>query len=207
MEMNINSMIARWSLTGVALLGLVCAGIATARAQDTQSMPKAQVQEESCAQVNWSPRLLAQYPRIAEGCQEVVMANGTNWARFNGTMVSLNSNGSVTTTVNNRQGRSIGTLRLKPSANQKVLIDGRNYAFSELSPGQDLNLYIAEDTYAVATEPGVQMNQEAQIMPKPEEVAMAELPRTAGPLPWVVLAGTVLLFSAFVLALRRRLWS
>lgn len=208
MTVNINSMNANWFRSGALVLGLVFAGAATAQAQDTQSMPNPQVQPETCSQVNWSPRLLSQYPRIADGCQEIVTINGTNWARFEGTLVSVNSNGSVTSTVKNRDGRQLGVLRLKPAAGQMALIDGRNVPFSALSPGQNLNLYVAEGAYAVATEPGVATSDEAQILPPPDEVAAttAELPHTAGPLPWVALAGAVLLVGASGLALRRWLW-
>ncbi len=205
--MNINSMNANCFRSGVIFLGLVFAGVTTAQAQGTQSMPTPDVQAVSCAKVNWSPTLLAQYPRIADGCQEVITVNGKKWARFEGTLVSVKSNGSVTSTVKDRQGRSMGMLNLKPAPGQTVLIDGQNYTFQELNPGQNLNLYIAEGDYAVATEPGAAKNDEAQIIAKPDDVAQTELPKTAGPLPWVALGGAVFLFSAFGLALGRRFWS
>jgi hypothetical protein len=74
--------------------------------------------------------------------------------------------------------------------------------------GQQLNLYMTEGRFAVATEPGALPERTARILPvasvpapvaatQPATVAMAQpamepqavLPDTAGPLPWLAVTG------------------
>ncbi len=192
----------------VALVGLLWVGTASAQ---SQSMPNSTVNHQSCADVNWSPQLLSVYPRIPEACQEVLTMDGKKWARFNGKLVSWNSNGSVTTAVMNRDGRVMGRLTLKPTPGQKVIIDGKEQAFSQLHTGAIMNLYIPEETFAVATEPGEAESEMADIETYPgEDTDVAanqpeELPATAGPLPWVLTAGIGLLVLGCGFLLGRRL--
>lgn len=192
----------------LALAGLLCG--ATALAQGTaQNLPQPQVSTESCAQVQWSPQLQARYPRIADACQEVIAVNGENWARIEGRLIRVNTNGSVTSVVLDRQGRPMGRLTLKPAAGQKVLLDGAERSFDDLQTGAVLNMYIPERMYAVATEPSAPASEMAEIEPassEQTEVAQmpAELPHTAGPLPWVLLAGGGLVLVGLGLSLRRR---
>lgn len=120
----------------------------------------------------------------------------------------------------------MGQLTLMPAPDQRVLIDGRRVRFSELERGQQLSLYVSEGRFAIATEPGAPVSQEALIMPaepapialaQPAMVAQAEpaslpqaemeatrLPDTAGPLPWLAATGLLSLLGGVSLTLRRR---
>ncbi len=184
----------------LALGGLLWGGTAMA-----QGIPTPQVSSETCAQVNWAPELLAQHPRIPEACQEVVLVNGENWARIEGRLIAVNPNGSVTAMVIDPQGRNMGRLTLKPTPGQKVILDGREVPFNQLETGAVVHLYIPEHMYAVATEPVAGPSEMATVETAAEpEVATQELPATAGPLPWVLFAGGVMLAIGLVLALSRR---
>lgn len=194
----------------LTLVGLLYAGAAAAQSQgsNASNMPQPQVSPETCAEVNWAPQLLQQYPRIPEACQEVISVNGQNWARFEGKLINVNGNGSVTSMVVDRTGKGMARMVMKPAPNQKVLLDGREYTFNQLQTGAILNLYIPEHMYEVATEPTASESEMAEIEPAPsEEVAQTQetLPATAGPLPWVLLAGGGLLLVGLGLTLRRRL--
>ena len=147
------------------LIGLVCASAAGAQQRlDTANLAEPSVQAASCAEVAWESTLLERYPTIGEGCQEVVIAEGRRWARFEADLVQNNRDGSVTLDFKNRQGESIDELRLMPSPGQRVSIQGQTYRFSELTPGQELNLYVPEGIFAVASEPGAPAEQLAQIV-------------------------------------------
>jgi hypothetical protein len=207
-----------------ALIGAACVSTASAQQQplDTQSLPASRVQAASCAEVAWEKDLLALYPRIAEGCQEVVVSDDVKWARFEADYIQRNRDGSVTLDFKNRQGRSLEELTLTFAAEQRVLIDGRPYPFSDLTRGQRVSLYVPEGTFAVAVEPGAPPEQLAQIVRDPIRVAQADpapqlaqadrtpaqveprLPSTAGPLPLLLLAGLVSALVGLGLTVRRR---
>jgi hypothetical protein len=196
-----------------ALIGVVCAGAVGAQQAPAggANLPDPRVQAASCEAVAWDRELLARYPRMAEGCQEVVASEGAKWARFEADFVQNNRDGSVTLNFKDRQGRSMERLTMLPAPEQRVLIAGRNYRFSELTRGQALNLYVPEGIFALACAPGAPPQQLAKIVPESTVVAevppaqpaqpvggslLAQvdraqragaqvLPRTAGPLPLV----------------------
>jgi hypothetical protein len=183
------------------------------------------VQAASCAEVAWDRQLLAQYPRLAEGCQEVIVVNGQKWARFAADLLRTNRDGSVTLDFNDRQGRSMQELTLMPGPDQTVEIAGRDYPFSDLERGQELNLYVPEGVYAIGLVPGAAPERLARIVREPIQVAQAQpapaaatqlaqaeppartpdrLPSTAGSLPLLALGGLVSLLAGMGLAIRRR---
>jgi hypothetical protein len=206
-----------------ALLGVLCVSTVSAQQPlNPQNLPATRVQTQSCAEVNWAKDMLAQYPRIAEGCQEVVTSGGRKWARFEADLVRNNPDGTVTLNFKNRQGRSMENLTLMPVPGQRVSIGDRKYRFTELNAGQTVSVYVPEGMFAVASEPGAPPEQLAQIVtePEPERVAQAEaapaaqasrmpqrLPSTAGPLPLVALAGLLSALAGLGLRLRRRFFT
>lgn len=193
----------------IAIIGLVHSGTAFGQTQagSSQNIPKPQVSQESCSEVQWAPQILQQYPRIGDACQEVVAVNGENWARIEGRLISENPNGSITAMVLDSKGKGIGRITLKPAPGQKVILEGREVPFTQLQTGAILHMYIPEHMYVVATEPGEPEAEMSQIEEEPtEDVAQSEaqLPDTAGPLPWLLLAGCGIVLIGLALTLRRR---
>lgn len=223
--MRTKTVSARGPHAAITLIGLICAGTAGAQqeALDTRDLPDPQVQRGSCAEVVWERELLAQYPRLAEGCQEVVIVNDQKWARFEAEFVQASRDGLVTLDFNDRQGRSMEQLTLQLPADQNIELDGRDYSLSELDRGQELNLYVPEGIFAFALEPGAPAERLASIVAEPIAVAQAEpvpapqqrqvvaqrtpdrLPATAGPLPFVALGGLLSLLAGLGLTVTRRL--
>ena len=138
----------------VALICLACASTVSAQQIETQVTDNPQIRKASCAEVAWQKELLLQYPMITEACQEVVISDGEKWARFTGEFVERHDDGSIRTTIDDRHGKSLGQFNLMPAPDQRVLIDGQRVRFSQLKPGQELNFYVPESRYALATEPG-----------------------------------------------------
>lgn len=108
-----------------AAVALAClGGTAAASAQqiDTEVTDNPRISRASCAEVVWEKELLARYPRIADACQEVVVSEGDKWPRFTGEFLRIDRDGSVQTTIDDRQGRTLGELALMPAPKRRVLI-------------------------------------------------------------------------------------
>ena len=214
---------------GAALICLICAGTASAQQQELDArsnLTTAGAQTASCEEVEWARDLLALYPRIAEGCQEVELVDDMKWARFDADFVRSDSrDGTVTLNFKNRQGSPMGDLILRPGIEQRAYIDGRRVPLSGLRRGQQLNLYIPEGMFAASVEPGAPTEQLAQIVSEPTRPAPANstpapllaqadppparttaerLPATAGPLPLLLLAGLLSLLGGVGMSIRRR---
>jgi hypothetical protein len=223
-----------FSIPVAVAVALACASTAGAQQAEPKTFAKPAVDAASCADVVWQKEILAQYPNIAAACQEVVVSNDARFARFSGELVQVNRDGSVRFEFEDREGHSIGKpTTLQPAPTQRVLIEGRRYKFSELVPGQKLNIYVPEAGLAVATELGVPpasmarmvfdesdapanapgepvrlaeaAPQPAQATPQPAEAQPERLPDTAGWSPLLAFAGVLALGGGIALTARRRL--
>jgi hypothetical protein len=210
------------------LIGVICGGAAGAQqaSDGGDNLPRPRTQAATCDEVNWEKDLLERYPRIGDGCQEVVISEGRKWARFEAEFIGAHDDGRVTLDFKDRNGRSIEAITLLPASAQRARLDGRSYELGQLTRGQELNLYLPEGIFAVATEPGASPEQLAQIVVTPVQLraqvaqeptgpllAQANppqgrtpqaLPNTAGPLPLFALAGLISLLGGLGLTIRRR---
>ena len=147
------------------LIGLVCVSAASAQQRPgTANLVQLSGLAASCADVAWESKLLDWYPTIGEACQGVIVSGGRKWASFEADLVRNNSDGSVTLDVKDREGRSMDEVVLMPPPGQRVFINGRTYRFSDLTRGQELNVYIPEGIFAVASELGAPTEQLARIV-------------------------------------------
>lgn len=209
--------------TPIAMLlvaGLIgSSNIAAQETQDRSDMPRPSEDASSCQDVEWNTDLLNRHPWASGSCHEVIVVDGQEWARFEAEFEGMNRDGTFDVDFLNRQGRSQGVVTLKPGTNQTVLLDNREYQFSELPNDQKLNLYVPEGAYAFAVEPGVERDELVEVVEdeepaaEPERLAQAEtrserrattLPATAGPLPLFALGGMIALLSGLGMTMRRR---
>lgn len=207
----------------IALLLAGLVGSGTLAAQDSlnrSDLPRPSEDRSSCRDVNWNQALLTRYPWALDSCQEVVMVDGEKWARFEAKFQRMNRNGTFDVDFLNRQGRSLGVVSLKPGTNQTVLLDNREYAFSELRQNQKLNFYVPEGTFGFAVEPGAASNEMVEVVeprapaaepvrlaraePRPARTETATLPATAGPMPLFALSGLLAMLSGLGMTIRRR---
>ncbi len=210
----------------VTALALGCTSAAHAQQADARTLAKPAVDAASCANMRWQEQIRELYPNIAAACQEVVVSNDTRFARFTGELVQANRNGSVKIDFKDRNGDSLGratTLQFAPD--QRAFIEGKYFRFSELVPGQQLNLYVPENSLTVATELGASPESMARIVPddqnapaavpaapvrlaeaaaQPAEAQATRLPDTAGWSPLLALAGVLALGCGLALTARRR---
>lgn len=204
----------------ILLLALACAQASFAQSGGS-TPPTPQLRLLSCGQVEigWNPALVDQYPDIPSACHEVVTSQGVKFARFEADFVRVNGDGSVTSAFVDPRGRQVGRYTLIPGPTQQVLLGGRRYPFSELRPGQRINLYVPEGAYGLASEPvasptyiGEIAQYERLPVEEPVEIARVEpassmptrLPQTAGLTPWITTAGLLSLLVAGGLGAARR---
>ncbi len=223
------SMIPSKTPLALLLAGLfLSTGSFAQQALDTNQLTPPEMHRAECTDVVWNLDLVKQFPRIVDGCREVVIVNGEKWARFEADFVRSNSDGSFTSRFQDTHDRSLGNLTLMPTRDQRVTLDGRKYRFSELRPRQTLNLYIPEGVYGFAAEPTEPSQPYVQVMRyeetpeaavstetqrEPVQLAQLEprqatprdrLPDTAGPLPLIALGAALSLLGGAGLTLRRR---
>lgn len=198
-------------LTGLALSSVAGA----AETLDKANMDDPEVHAASCRAVDWDPQLQAQYPRLAEACHEVIMSGGERWARFESELIRVNHDGSVKSNFRDRNGSTMGAITIMPARDQMVTIEGEEYKFSELQPGQVLNIYVPEGASSFALTPDAPVERHVrviEIQPEPYVAPAAParvastrvLPRTAGPLPLVLIGGLLALLGGLGFTIRRR---
>lgn len=164
----------------------------------------------NCSDVRWSAEALAQYPRIASACREVMERDGKYYVRFEGEVQRVADRGRELT-IDFRDG---DRLTLAPPENLSVTINGRPTAPRDLRPGDELTFYVPQDQLAASFFAGQPQTTPPQVVPiePPREVVAQNqpprqtLPRTASLLPFAAVAGWALLALGAVLALRRRLF-
>lgn len=203
------------------LLSLALASTAVAQ-QETEDFPAERTQTASCDDVDWNSDMVRNHPSLIGACQEVIVVEGQTWARFAAKFVRIEPNGDVIFSVRDDRDRGIHEVTLNPNPGQVAYIDDRPKPFSSLRTTDRISLYVPEGQYGFATQPGVSEDQLATVVvPSGTPVAtttttdtdrtvaqrdtrQSVLPATAGPLPWLALAGLLSMLVALGLTVLRR---
>lgn len=206
------------------LLGLALASSAVAQ---QEPFPGERTSAKSCADVDWNRDMLLNHPSLVDACQEVISVEGENWARFAAKFVRVEPDGNVIFSVRDQRDRSIEEVVLVPNPGQTAYIDDRATPFRNLRTTDSISLYVPEGAYGFATRPGVPREQVARVAAPADSTrsgaaaaadnrsttdrtvarndsTRTQLPTTAGPLPWLVLAGLLSIFAGLGLTLRRQ---
>jgi hypothetical protein len=171
-------------------------------AQETTSTGAVQSTTVTCADLNWSAEVLALNPDIAAMCQTVYEKDGKLYAKTSVEVVRVRGN-----TMTFRPKHTDGTLGDSRSvtldSSWRANIAGRSYRASDLSRGQELNVYLPEDRFALAVvdDDGLDDSDMMDIG------AATEMPTTASPLFLIGLAGGAFLALGGLLSGVRRRFS
>ena len=158
----------------------------------------------TCADITWSPEMLAKHPKIGSACQEVMQRNGVTYVKFDGTVKKVAKGGSEVT-MDMKGGDK---LVLNPDPNRTVNIGGKKTPVKALRPGDTLTFYVPE-TRVVAIETPEAPAEEIPIGPPVvEQMAMTtttyeDLPKTASSWPLAGLLGVLCIGFALVMRTRR----
>ncbi len=162
---------------------------------------KAESATVTCADLNWAAEVLAANPDIAESCQAVFEKAGTLYAKTTVEVVRVRGN-RMTFRPLHTDGTMGDSRSVKLDSAWRAEIGGRSYRASDLMRGQQLNVYIPEDRFAMAIH-DADGPDEADLIVIEEEVV--EMPTTASPLFLIGAAGGALLALGGILTgIRRR---
>jgi LPXTG-motif cell wall-anchored protein len=155
--------------------------------------------EPSCDDIEWSSVVTDEYPSIASACDAVVERDGVLYARIQVELQRVRGN-NLTFKVLNNDGTSGGSYTQNVGNSWRAKIGGQSYRARELSRGQELNVYMPGDRWAIIHEDddGPDM---ADAIPL-EDAPM--LPKTASQLPLIGAAGAGLLLLGVAMTLLRR---
>ena len=155
----------------------------------------------SCADLNWSADALAANPDIGKTCQAVYEKDGRLFAKASIEVVRVRGNRMTFRTLHTDGGK--GESRSIQLDNAwRAEIGGRTYRASDLMRGQQLNVYIPEDRFALAVV-DADGPDEAEMVVIEEEVV--DMPTTASPLFLIGLAGGAFMaLGGLLTGLRRR---
>lgn len=159
----------------------------------------------TCADVNWSAEVLANNPDIAQSCRGVYEKDGKPFAKVTVEVVRVRGNRMTFRPLHNDGGKGDARSITLPS-DFRATIGGRQYRASDLMRGQELNVYIPEDRFALAMhDEEMDAPVEAALIAIEEEEEVA-MPTTASPLFLIGLAGGAFLALGGLLSgVRRRL--
>jgi hypothetical protein len=160
-------------------------------------------QEPSCSDIEWSSTVTSEYPSIADACDAVVERDGKLYARVEVEIQRVRGR-TLTFKIINNDGSSGGSYKQTVDTSWRARIDGRSYRPGDLSRGQQLNVYVPSDRWAVIHEDEAVADGPDMEAAAAPVVAAAVLPETAGTLPLFGLFGAAFLALAAGLGVIRR---
>jgi hypothetical protein len=181
---------------------IVASGMTVALCISGQSAAQA----PTCADIQWNYGVLSEYPDIAETCRGVYEKDGKLYAKATVEVQRIRGN-RITFRPVHTDGTKGESHSVTVPASFRAKIAGREYRASQLVRGQELNVYLPEDRFALAVYDEEAPEEDTELMMVDiEEEEEVEMPTTASPLFLFGLAGGGLLaLGGLFTALRRRL--
>jgi hypothetical protein len=166
--------------------------------------------QASCRDVTFTGPVAREFPDARDACLGVEMREGRPYAHFQARITNVRGNtvGAEFKLPDGTYGRPIS---FTPDADSRVRIAGRSYRWSELSRGQELDVWLPPDRWEIVVPADSESLAAAPTVaafaisePSPA-LAANTLPRTASVLPLVGVLGGLLAALGFVVAgIRRR---
>lgn len=173
----------------------------------------------TCDDIEFNAGAFEAYEFADEACLGMVDRNGGTFAKFTATkVVPPDIKQGVSTYIKFKHNDGTLGPRKKSQLPRsfQTMIDGRPVRLADLDEGQDVNIYIGPEYWVslavveemVEEEIVEEMVEEAVVLAVEEEIIEeeleAELPTTAGPLPWLALFGSMFLLLGGALRLSRK---
>lgn len=173
----------------------------------------------TCADIEFTPAAFEAYEYAEDACLGIVERGGITYAKFTATkVVPPNIQQGVSTYIrfNHNDGSQGPRHKSNLPRNYLVLLDDQPVRLADINEGQEINIYVAPEFWVsnlmveeAIVEEVVEEVVEAAVVEEiveemVEEELAAELPKTAGPLPWLALFGSLFLILGGALRLSRK---
>jgi hypothetical protein len=165
---------------------------------------------QTCSDLVFTGPVAREFPNARNACIGVETREGKQFAHFQARIRSVRGN-TVEAEFKMPDGTYSRPITVTPDSSSRVRIAGQNYRWSELSRGQELDVYLPPDRWelVVPTDPSSQFAAAPAVttlaIAQPAPVVAANtLPRTASALPLVGALGGLLTVLGFAVAAVRR---
>jgi hypothetical protein len=170
----------------------------------------------TCSDIEFTPEAFAAYEFADQACLEMVDRNGATFAKFTATkVVPADISPGVSTFLRFQHADGSEGPRHKSALPRgyQIMLDDKPVRLADINEGQRVNIYVGSEFWvAPEAEVAVAMaevaEEVAEVVEEVEEVVEEEmppvLPKTAGPLPWLALFGSLFLILGGALRLARK---
>jgi hypothetical protein len=159
----------------------------------------------TCADITFSYEVTSKYASVADGCRDVVEVDGERYAKMRVEIMSARGNVG-TFRFMNKDGTYGPLESVTVDDDWRAELGGRSYRMRQLSPGQEMNIYIPGDRWEahVAKDMSGTITVYYAVALVDVSDSGSSLPSTASPLPLIGMLGVGSLFTAFLMRVRRR---
>lgn len=177
----------------------------------------------TCSDIQFTPEAFAAYQFADKACLDMVDRDGNTFAKFTATkIVPADISPGVSTFLRFKHADGTEGPRHKSALPRgyQVMLDNKPVRLADINEGQAVNIYVGSEFWmapeaevAEAVAEVVEMEQEvveeavmaaAVVEEAVEEEMPPVLPKTAGPLPWLALFGSLFLLLGGALRFARR---
>lgn len=185
------------AMSSVAVLLLVASWSQVASAQ------------AGCGDIVFTGDIARQFPNAKNACLDVITKEGQPYAHFAARITRVRGN-TVEAEFKQPDGTYTRPISFTPDPNARIRIAGQSYRYRDLTRGQELDVYLPPDRWALAVpeEEEVFLTARTITLVELEEPSpgLAALPRTGSPLTAIALLGGLLALFGGVARVVRSRW-
>ena len=111
--------------------------------------PEVSAAKESCANIEWSPAFLKEYPQAPAACRQVMVKDGVKFATFDG-KVSKVGHEYVQVEVSDVADIPISTIAFQIGVGGKVTINDKVEKVKDLKVGDVLTFWVREGEFGIS---------------------------------------------------------